>query len=92
MWAADDKWCKCFLHLRQTAFQLIPGAVIVLAEKNDYITLIDEENNSRSVNHGLAGFQPMPDIQFIFSDLNLSVLVHLEIRFDILNLICKKYR
>jgi hypothetical protein len=83
MWAADDKWCKCFLHLRQTAFQLIPGAVIVLAEKNDHKTLIDEENNARSVNHGLPGFQPMPDIQFSLSDPNLPVLVDLKIRFDI---------
>jgi hypothetical protein len=57
--------------------------VIVLAEKNDHKTLIDEENNARSVNHSLPGFQPMPNIQFSLSDPNLPVLVDLEIGFDI---------
>ena len=57
--------------------------MIVLREKNDHKTLIYDENNARSVNHGLPGFQPMPDIQFSLSDPNLPVLVDLEIRFDI---------
>ena len=82
LWATDDKWCKCWLHLRQTAFQLIPGAVIVFAEKNDHKTLIDEENNARSVNPGLLGFQPIPDIQFSLADPNLPVLVDLEIQLE----------
>ena len=54
-----------------------------MAEKNDHKILIDEENNARSVNHGLPGFQPMSDIQFSLADPNLPVLVDLEVRFDI---------
>jgi hypothetical protein len=56
--------------------------VIVLAEKNDHKTLIDEENNARSVNPGLPGFQPIPDIQFSLADPNLPVLVDLEIQLE----------
>lgn len=56
--------------------------MIVLAEKNDHKTLIDEENNARSINPGLPGFQPIPHIRFSLADPNLPVLVDLEIQLE----------
>ena len=91
--AADDKWAKCWLHLRQTALQLVPhdyGAPglhhveqpVVIAERIERRTLIDEENNGSWVNSFLPGFLPMPPIEFGLVDPNLSIWVQLEIRFD----------
>ncbi len=94
LWAADDKWCKCWLHLKQTAIQMVPHdfgiprlhAVeqpVVLASREQVITLLEEENESRFKDAFLAGFTPMPPIEFGLLDPNLSVWVQLEIRFDI---------
>jgi hypothetical protein len=91
--AADDKWAKCWLHLRQTAYQLVPHdfgvpglrsveVPVVLAERTERRTLIDEENNSRFVNAFMPGFTPMPAVEFGLVQQNLSVWVDLEVRFD----------
>jgi hypothetical protein len=93
LWAADDKWAKCWLHLRQTAYQLVPhdfGAPgarnievpMVLAERVERRTLIDEENNGNFVNALLPGFTPMPAVEFGLVRPDLSVWVDLEVRFD----------
>lgn len=93
LWAADDKWAKCWLVLRQTAYQLVPHdfgvpgmhAVpqpVVVAERIDRRTLIDEENNGRFVDAFLPGFTPMPAVEFGLVNPNLSVWVDLEVRFD----------
>ncbi|MEU1192469.1 hypothetical protein [Streptomyces sp. NPDC005859] len=82
LWAPDDKWAKCWLHLRQTAFQFTGSGPVVLAERHDHRTLIDEENNARTVNAPLPGFLPMPSIEFSLADPNASIWVHLEVRFD----------
>ena len=58
----DDKWCKCFLNLRQTAFQLTSSGPIVLANLETRTTLIDEENDCRWASRVLGGFTPMPVI------------------------------
>lgn len=80
--AADDKWCKCRLFLRQTAFQFSLGQFRTLAEGTRIDVLIDEENRSRTVNHALPGFVPMPPIQIRDSAPNLDIIVDLEIHFD----------
>ena len=91
--AADDKWAKCWLHLRQTALQLVPHDFgvpglhhveqpVVIAERTERRTLIDEENNGSWVDSFLPGFLPMPPIEFGLVDPNLSIWVQLEIRFD----------
>ena len=82
LFQADDKWCKCWLHIRQTAFQLAPD-FRVLASRGDVRTLIDEENNGRFVEAFLPGFLPMPAIEFGLADPGQSIFVDLEIRFDI---------
>lgn len=82
LWAADDKWCKCKLFLRQTALQFVPDLVI-LATNTELRTLIDEENQGRNTHADLPGFLPMPIIEFGVADPNQSVIVDLEVRFDI---------
>ncbi|MBI2486263.1 MAG: hypothetical protein HYW01_04750 [Deltaproteobacteria bacterium] len=94
LWAADDKWCKCWLHLKQTALQLVPHdfgvpglhsveTPVVLASREEVKTLIEEENESRFKDAFLQGFIPMPPIEFGLANPNLSIWVQLEIRFDI---------
>jgi hypothetical protein len=94
LWAADDKWCKCWLNLRQTALQLVPHDFgvpghhsvlqpVVLAERKEVRELINEENNGNFVNAFLPGFLPMPPIEFGLVDSNLTIWVQLEVRFDI---------
>lgn len=91
--AADDKWAKCWLHLRQTAYQLVPHdfgvpglrnveVPVLLAERTERRVLIDEENNSRFVHAFLPGFTPMPAVEFGLAEQNRSVWVDLEVRFD----------
>ncbi|MGW6293105.1 hypothetical protein [Streptomyces sp. NPDC055058] len=82
LWAADDKWAKCWLNLRQTAFQFTGSGLVVLGERRDRRTLIDEENNGRTVHAPLPGFLPMPPIEFSLANPHASIWVHLEVRFD----------
>jgi hypothetical protein len=93
LYAADDKWAKCWLVLRQTAYQLVPHdfgvpgmhavpQAVVVAERVERRTLIDEENNGRFVDAFLSGFTPMPAVEFGLVNPNLSVWVDLEVRFD----------
>lgn len=82
--AMDDKWCKCFLNLRQTAFQLTAGGVKVLANRETNTTLLDEENNAGWNFRNLDGFTPMPMVEFGVADPALSVFVDLDVRFDII--------
>ncbi|MFE7580074.1 hypothetical protein ACFU5Y_00735 [Streptomyces gardneri] len=79
--AADDKWAKCWLHLRQTAFQLTGSGPVILAERTEPRTLIHEENQSRIAHADLSGFTPMPSIEFALADPNASIWVHLDVRF-----------
>lgn len=94
LWAADDKWSKCWLNLRQTALQLVPHDFgvpgyrsvlqpVVLAERKEVRNLIDEENEGRFKDAFLQGFTPMPPIEFGLVNPNLSIWVQLEVRFDI---------
>ncbi|MDW8803741.1 hypothetical protein P1P68_02700 [Streptomyces scabiei] len=82
IWAADDKWAKCWMHLRQTAFQFTGSGPVILGERREHRTLINEENNGRTVHAPLPGFQPMPSVEFSLADPNASIWVHLEVRFD----------
>jgi hypothetical protein len=83
--ACDDKWCKCWLFLRQTAIQFVDdiGTWRVCGENTSHQTLIDEEGNGRTVTVPLPGFLPMPFLQFGLLRPDRSVLVDLEVRFDV---------
>jgi hypothetical protein len=81
--AMDDKWAKCRLVLRQTAFQLLAGGPVVLANQVTVTSLLDEENNARWNFRNLDGFTPMPMVEFGVADPNASVFVDLDVRFDI---------
>ena len=81
--AMDDKWCKCRLNLRQTAFQLTAGGPVVLANHETNTVLLDEENEARWNFRNLDGFTPMPMVEFGLADPNLSVFVDHDVRFDI---------
>ncbi|MGB7159380.1 MAG: hypothetical protein WBD40_15035, partial [Tepidisphaeraceae bacterium] len=81
-WAADDKWCKCRLTTRQTAFQVNFGQFADVGERIEQRTFIDEENETRGVNVPMPGLMNMPAIQIGGAE-NLSVFVQLEVRFDI---------
>ena len=79
----DDKWCKCKLHLKQTAYQLdFGGNRGVLAEISEVRNLIDEEGNGKVVTAVLLGNLKMPAVQ-IMPLPNLDIFVDLEIRFEI---------
>jgi hypothetical protein len=84
-WACDDKWCKCFLYLRQSAIQFVDdiGTWRLCGENTSWRTLIDEEGNGTGVNAPLPGFLPMPPLQFGLLRPDRSVLIDLEVRFDI---------
>jgi hypothetical protein len=81
--ACDDKWCKCFLFLRQTAFQIINGQGRVCGENMSHRTLINEEGQGRDVSTRLPGFLQMPFLQFGLLRADLSVFIDLEVRFDV---------
>lgn len=85
LWAADDKWCKCRLFLRQSAIQFVDdaGTWRLCGENTSLRTLIDEENNGRSVTAPLPGYLPMPFLQFGLLRPDRSVFIDLEVRFDI---------
>jgi hypothetical protein len=81
-WAADDKWCKCRLLLRQNAFQMSLGQVGELGDRTEVHTFINEENETRGVHAALPGAIKFPALQ-IGGAPNLSVFVTLEARFVI---------
>jgi hypothetical protein len=83
LWAADDKWCKCWVDIKQTAYQMVGLNRVVLAvSAPDYRNLINEENNGRSVMAILPGFVPLM-VEFGLVDPGATVWVDIEVRFDI---------
>jgi hypothetical protein len=84
-WACDDKWCKCFLFLRQSAIQFVDdvGTWRLCGETTSLRTLIDEEGNGNTVVAPMPGFLPMPFLQFGLLRPDRSVLIDLEVRFDV---------
>ncbi len=84
-WACDDKWCKCFLFLRQSAIQFVDdiGTWRLCGEATSHRTLINEEGEGRTVVAPLPGFLPMPPLQFGLLRPDRSVLIDLEVRFDV---------
>jgi len=84
-WLCDDKWCKCFLFLRQSAIQFVDdiGTWRLCGETTSHRTLINEEGNGRTVVAPLPGFLPMPFLQFGLLRPDRSVLIDLEVRFDV---------
>ena len=83
--ACDDKWCKCWLYLRQSAIQFVDdvGTWRLCGENTSHTTLLNEEGNGNSVTVPLPGFLPMPFLQFGLLRPDRSVLVDLEVRFDV---------
>jgi hypothetical protein len=81
--AADDKWCKCRLHLRQTVVQPAFGGLIQLGEATDMRVLLDEENNGGAATAHLPGLIRMPAVSFEPVNSALSVLYIQEVRFEV---------
>ncbi|MGO4376932.1 hypothetical protein AB4Z19_01525 [Pseudoduganella sp. RAF19] len=85
IWAADDKWAKCHLFLRQTALQFLNNSSVptILGSNTELRTLINEENKSRAVHVDLPGFVPMPLLEMALADKRQQIIVDLEVRLDI---------
>lgn len=84
-WACDDKWSKCFLFLRHEAVQFIDdiGTWASCGRATSFQTLINEEGNGRRVDAHLPGFKAMPPLTFGLFRRDRSVLVDIEVRFDV---------
>jgi hypothetical protein len=84
LWAADDKWCKCWLFLKQTVIQRTTSGDLTLGTAQDVTELIKLENGYPigQASIGLSP-RPMPRVDFSMSDRTASILAILEIRFDI---------
>ncbi len=83
LWAADDKWCKCRLHLRQTVMQPAFGGPIQLGEATDMRVLLDEENKGGPATAHLPGLIRMPAVSFEPVNTALPVLYLQEVRFEV---------
>jgi hypothetical protein len=81
--AADDKWCKCRLHLRQSVYQPAFGGLLMLGEATSTTSIIDEENNGRAVVANLPGLIRMPQVAFDIQNSALPVNFDLEVRFEV---------
>ncbi|GGE23371.1 hypothetical protein GCM10011390_48500 [Aureimonas endophytica] len=84
-WACDDKWCKCWMYLRQSAIQFVDdvGTWRLCGEATARRTWIDEDGNGRTVVAQMPGYLPMPFLQFGLIRPDRSIFVDLEVRFDI---------
>jgi len=85
IFASDDKWCHCFRVVRHGLWQLVNGQWRSLGESQRSDTLIHLENVVQvgTKNVPLAGFMPMPVLEFGLIDRNLPIWAQVEIRFDI---------
>jgi hypothetical protein len=81
--AADDKWCKCRMHLRQSVVQPAFGGLLMLGEATSTTSIIDEENNGRGLVANLPGFIRMPQVAFDIQNSALPVNFELEVRFEV---------
>jgi len=81
-----DAWSKCWMHRDQQIFQNGFGengpTPIVLGQAHEFETLVFEEDQDRTVNVGLRGFQPMPPVAFTNINPTQSLWARVEIRFD----------
>ncbi|MFF0815484.1 hypothetical protein ACFYVR_10080 [Rhodococcus sp. NPDC003318] len=85
LWAADDKWCKCWMVLRQTAWQFAHNATWVQLGENFIVeNLFDLENEYgvAQANPTFQGFRPAPAIEFVIADPAAIIWVQSELRFD----------
>lgn len=82
IWAADDKWSKCWLHMRHIVLQFLPAGVAILGERTDGRWLFFEENQGRIVNVPMPGFMLMPTVSYFIRDPNFPVHGHVEVRLD----------
>jgi len=64
--AADNKWCKLILVLRQTAYQIDgAGTAVVLGQAEQGIQLLNEENEGRYMDVLLPGTVHLPPLHSI---------------------------
>jgi hypothetical protein len=85
IWAADDKWAKCFLFLRQTLLQYPTdgSGSVTIGDQYARPALINEENSNRVGQKALLGSMDMPTVETSLYDPDLDIIARLEIRFDI---------
>jgi hypothetical protein len=80
--AADDKWCKCRLFLRQTAYLHAPGGQWLVEGLEGPRIILDEENRDQAASSELPGLTKMPPIRFEVTDPAATVWIELEARFE----------
>jgi hypothetical protein len=79
----DDKWCKCFINVRQTIIQLIPGHAYLGDQSGPRITMIDEENQLRWVTQQLPGNINVPGLDFNGHQHDADIFSLVGVRFDL---------
>ena len=84
-WFCDDKWCKCFLFLRQSAVQFVDdaGNWTLVGEATSHRTLINEEGNGVGVQAPMPGHLPIPPLNFGLARPDRDIIIDIEVRFDI---------
>lgn len=89
IWAADDKWCKCWLIRRQIVFQPRWIGAALVPVPLAFAEAVDEQFNLENVvvhgqaNKPMPGFLAMPPVTFNLTDRSQSLLVLLTVRFDV---------
>ena len=82
-----DLWSKCWMYRRQRLFQRGIGPTgpepIVRGEREEWQTLIFEEDGGRAVRFDMPGFQWMPPIDFGGVSTADSLFCELKISFEI---------
>ncbi len=79
-----DLWSKCWMYRKQEIYQFgFAASVSTLGAAEEIEQLVFEENEERSVNPRMRGFQWMPPVTFGRVDPNASLWSRLEIRFDV---------
>ncbi|MCZ8099744.1 MAG: hypothetical protein O9972_17725 [Burkholderiales bacterium] len=77
-----DKWCRCWLNVRQRLFQNGFGGPIVLADRSEGRVLIDRQNDGGETRAVLPGALAMPVLDFRPVAVAESVWASLEVRID----------
>jgi|GEM_PF-4023348 len=84
-WTCDDKWSKCRLFLRQSAIQFVDdiGTWRLCGENTTSRQLVDLDGTGYGHSEALPGYQPMPSLQFGLLRPDRTLIIDLEVRFDV---------
>lgn len=86
-YAFTDAWSKCWMHRDQRLYQWGFGqdgpVELPLGQAHEVEQLVFEEDQDRTVNVGLRGFQWMPPVTFSNINPASSLWARVEVRFDV---------